>query len=81
MFQMAKMLTFPLSFSQAANSAKVTKIQRFQNVLNQVSLYFFFDNIKFTPFTTKYENKIMIIIICVRKYIIHNSYKIFLAHH
>ena len=45
--QIAKicMLTFLLSFSQAANSAKVTKIRRFQNV-NQVVLLYFVSNKK-----------------------------------
>ena len=47
-------------------------------------LLIFSDNIKFTPFTTKYENKIIIMIIiiitmCVRKYVIDDSNKIFLV--
>ena len=49
------------------------------------------ESLKFTPFTTKYENKItiiimiiiiivlIIIIICVRKYIIDDSNKILLV--
>ena len=41
-------------------------------------------NIKFTPFTTKYKNKIIIIIIiittiCGRTYVIDDSNKIFLV--
>ena len=57
-----------------------------------IDFIYFSHNIKFTPFTTKYKNKMMIIIviiiiiiiiitttICVRTYIIDDSNKIFLA--
>ena len=48
------------------------------------SFFFFFrsfnfsHNVKFTPFTTKYRNKIIIITICGRAYTIDDSNKIFL---
>ena len=46
-------------------------------------LFIFSHNIKVTPFTTTYKNKTIIIIImitiCVRKYIIDDSNKIFLV--
>ena len=47
-FQIAKIgtLTFLLLFSQVANLAKVTKIWRFQNVVNQVVLLYFVSNKK-----------------------------------
>ena len=48
MFQIAKMhmWTFLLTYTQAANSAKVTKIWRYQNVVNQVVLLHFSSNKK-----------------------------------
>ena len=66
------------------------KLQRLQKVQLWafgllVHFFFFFisfisQNIKFTPFTTKYKNKIIIIItICGRTYIIYDSNKIFLV--
>ena len=47
-FQIAKIctLTFLLKFSQVANSAKVMKILRFQNVVTQVALLYFVSNKK-----------------------------------
>ena len=42
-------------------------------------IFSFFLITKFTPFTTKYKSKIIIITICVRKYVIDDSNKIFLV--
>ena len=42
-------------------------------------IFSFFLITKFTRFTTKYKNKIIIITICVRKYVIDDSNKIFLV--
>ena len=45
-----------------------------------MSVFLFFHNTKFTPLTTKYKSKIIIIdiIVCGRAYIIDDSNKIFL---
>ena len=73
--------TYPTMMKISTVIPYLTKIHSFSFVF-----FIFSHNIKFTPFATKYKNKIIIIIIiiviitiCVRKYITDDSNKIFLV--